>query len=96
MAPSRPSLVQKKGQVTIPVSLRRRLGLKTGDSVAFSETAQGVFITPPKVAAMAALDRIGHAALVMDWSTTLRRTLGPSAAARSGSPFDWLDTWPPA
>lgn len=31
--------ITSKGQITLPVALRRRLGLKTGDVIEFDETA---------------------------------------------------------
>ena len=34
--------VTSKGQVTLPVSLRRRLDIKAGDDLVFEETADGV------------------------------------------------------
>lgn len=55
------SAIQAKGQITIPASIRRRLGLKTGDFVTFIETEQGVLIRPQEVIAMGALDAIGKA-----------------------------------
>ena len=55
------SAMQAKGQVTIPASIRRRLGLKTGDFVTFVETEQGILIRPQEVVAMGALDAIGKA-----------------------------------
>jgi AbrB family looped-hinge helix DNA binding protein len=55
------SVVQAKGQVTIPVEIRKKLGLEKGDLVAFVETEQGLLITPQEVIAMDALDRIGEA-----------------------------------
>lgn len=55
------SAIQAKGQITIPASIRRRLGLKTGDFVTFVETDQGVLIRPQEVIAMGALDAIGKA-----------------------------------
>ena len=61
MAASKLSVVQEKGQVTIPVEIRRKLGLKKGDLVAFVETEQGVLISPQEIIAMDALDRIGEA-----------------------------------
>ena len=51
--------VQEKGQVTLPASVRKRLGLKKGDLVAFVETPQGVLITPQVVVATRALAEIG-------------------------------------
>lgn len=55
------SVVQAKGQVTIPAKIRKKLGLRKGDLVAFVETEQGALITPQEVIAMGALDRIGEA-----------------------------------
>ena len=55
------SIIQKKGQVTIPAEIRNRLGLKEGDVVAFTETDDGVLISPQAVIAAQALDRIGEA-----------------------------------
>ena len=57
---SKLSVVQEKGQVTIPVEIRRKLGLKKGDLVAFVETEQGVLISPQEVVAMEALDKLGE------------------------------------
>jgi len=54
------SKVQEKGQVTIPVEIRRKWGLEKGDLVAFVETEEGVLITPQEVIAMRALDRLGE------------------------------------
>src|SRR5215210_248934 len=55
------SVVQEKGQVTIPTEIRKKLGLKKGDYVAFVETEQGVMIAPREVVAMDALETIGAA-----------------------------------
>ena len=52
---------QEKGQVTIPAEIRRKLGVKKGDLVAFIETERGILISPREVVAMEALDRIGQA-----------------------------------
>lgn len=38
--------ISSKGQTTIPAEIRDRLGLQTGDRIAFVETAQGVLIIP--------------------------------------------------
>jgi AbrB family looped-hinge helix DNA binding protein len=40
------SRIQKRGQVTIPVSIRQKLHLEEGDLVAFIETKEGVVISP--------------------------------------------------
>lgn len=53
--------VQEKGQVTLPASLRRKLGIEKGSLVSITETDGGVLITPQEVIAMNALDKIGKA-----------------------------------
>ena len=53
--------VQEKGQVTIPLEIRRKLNLKKGDLVTFVETEDGVLIKPAEVIASEALDEIGRA-----------------------------------
>jgi len=53
--------VQKRGQVTIPIKLRRKFGIEEGGVVAFIETGEGILISPRDVLAMDALDRIGEA-----------------------------------
>ena len=60
MAGQRLVRVQEKGQVTIPTEIRRRLGLKKGDLVALSETAEGILITPQQVIAHKALEELGE------------------------------------
>jgi antitoxin PrlF len=52
--------VQKRGQVTIPIELRRKFGIEEGSIVAFTETEEGILISPREVLAMSALDRIGE------------------------------------
>jgi AbrB family looped-hinge helix DNA binding protein len=54
------SIVQEKGQVTIPAEIRKKLGLKKGDYVAFVETDQGVMISPQEIVAQEALGEIGQ------------------------------------
>jgi antitoxin PrlF len=53
--------VQEKGQVTIPLEIRRKLNLKKGDLVTFVETEDGVLIKPAEVVASEALNQIGKA-----------------------------------
>ena len=53
------SLVQEKGQITIPTELRRKYRLEKGTRVSFTETEQGILISPQEVVAMEALDQIG-------------------------------------
>ena len=59
MATSKLSVVQEKGQVTIPAEIRRRWGLQKGTLVAFEETEEGILLRPQKVVAMDALDQLG-------------------------------------
>ena len=53
------TLVQAKGQVTIPLEIRKKLNLKKGDRVVFVETEQGVVIQPAVLVVSAALEAIG-------------------------------------
>ncbi len=50
--------VQDKGRVTLPVAVRRNLGIKKGDLVAVVEIKDGVLILPQEALAAKALDRI--------------------------------------
>jgi AbrB family looped-hinge helix DNA binding protein len=38
--------ITSKGQTTIPAEIRERLGLRTGDRIAFVETEEGFLIVP--------------------------------------------------
>jgi AbrB family looped-hinge helix DNA binding protein len=60
-APLKLSRVQRKGQVTIPLELRQRLGIEEGDFVAFVETETGILITPQKVVAAEQLEKLAAA-----------------------------------
>jgi len=51
--------IQGNGQVTIPMALRMRYGLKKGDVVAFEETEDGLLISLKESMAMKLLDNIG-------------------------------------
>jgi len=53
--------IQEKGQVTLPAAVRKRLGLKKGDLVAVTPTADGILLTPQEVVANTLLDEIGQA-----------------------------------
>jgi len=50
--------VTSKGQVTIPISIRKRLGIKDGDKLLFIEKPDGVVMVNPT---MMALEKIGKA-----------------------------------
>jgi len=41
--------VQEKGQITIPLKIRKKLNLKRGDLVVFVETDEGVLVKPASV-----------------------------------------------
>jgi len=56
---SQTTLVQAKGQVTIPREIRKKLNLKQGDRVVFIETKSGVVIQPAEVVVSNALNQIG-------------------------------------
>ena len=53
--------VQEKGQVTIPLEIRQKLGLRKGDLVTFVETTEGFVIKPATVVVNETLDEIGEA-----------------------------------
>ena len=50
--------VTTKGQVTIPIAIRKRLGVKNGDKLLFVDRPEGVFMVNPT---MMALEKIGNA-----------------------------------
>ena len=44
------AVLSSKGQITIPLAVRRKLGVTTGDRVEFVELAEGQFALVPAVA----------------------------------------------
>ncbi|MCL1844992.1 MAG: AbrB/MazE/SpoVT family DNA-binding domain-containing protein [Defluviitaleaceae bacterium] len=50
--------VTTKGQVTIPIAIRRKLGVKTGDKLMFVDRPDGVALLNPT---MMTLEKIGRA-----------------------------------
>jgi AbrB family looped-hinge helix DNA binding protein len=44
-----------KGQITIPIEVRRKLGLKAGDRIGFIENENGEFVLKPKTGSIMAL-----------------------------------------
>ncbi len=44
-----------KGQVTVPREIRDRLGLKSGDKMAFTMLSDGTVVMPPKIRRLADL-----------------------------------------
>jgi len=54
------SLVQERGQVTIPAQFRKKYGIEKGDVVAFVDTDDGLMIKRREVVATEALQEIGR------------------------------------
>jgi AbrB family looped-hinge helix DNA binding protein len=50
--------VTSKGQVTIPIAIRKLLGIKDGDKLLFVEKPEGIVIMNPT---MMALEKVGQA-----------------------------------
>ncbi len=82
MATAKLSIMQDKGQVTIPAAIRRRLGLKKGALIAFVETEQGVLIAPREVIAAEALDHLG--AILRERGLTLDEWVASGRELRGG------------
>jgi AbrB family looped-hinge helix DNA binding protein len=40
--------VTSKGQITIPIEVRKKLGIRVGDQIAFVERENGEFVLKPK------------------------------------------------
>ena len=60
--------ITSKGQITIPLAIRERLGLKTGDQLEFDETA-------PILVARRAVNREQWRASLKSWRKTTAKTL---------------------
>ena len=50
--------VTTKGQITIPIAIRKKLGVKNGDKLLFIDHPDGVFMINPT---MTAFEKIGRA-----------------------------------
>ena len=59
MEMKRTYIIQENGQVTLPLEWRQKYGLKKGDVVIFTETDDGLLISPRVALAMKLLDEIG-------------------------------------
>lgn len=68
------STVTQKGQVTIPAGIRRTLGLRTGDRVAFVQEADGVFVKAVEqdIAAAFGLMKARRSASLADMEQAIR------------------------
>ncbi len=77
--------ITSKGQITIPLGIRRRLGLKTGDQLEFDEGA-------PILVARRAVDRQQWRATMGAWQKASAKALKghPWAAASSAAIIDDL------
>ena len=53
--------VQDRGQITLPIELRKKYGIKEGDLVGFRETKEGLLLDLRAVQIAKALDQIGAA-----------------------------------
>jgi AbrB family looped-hinge helix DNA binding protein len=52
---SEPTTLTSKGQVTVPREIRERLGLKSGDKMAFTMLSDGTVVMRPKTRRLADL-----------------------------------------
>ncbi len=75
-----------KGQVTVPREIRDRLGLKSGDKMAFTMLSDGTVVMRPKTRRLAdlagSLTRPGQPKLTIDHMNPFKAT--PAATKRSG------------
>lgn len=80
MTIERVSRMQKKGQVTVPLEYRNRLGLKEGDLVVFTETDEGIILQSRRARATELMDRIGQ--ILAEDGVTLEELLEAAQATR--------------
>ena len=81
MAPTRLSTIQEKGQVTIPADLRKKLDLRKGDQVVFTETEEGILISSREAAAIKALEKLSL--MLREKGLTLEELTESSEAVRT-------------
>ena len=70
-----PTTLTSKGQVTVPREIRERLGLKSGDKMAFTMLSDGTVVMRPKTRRLA------------DLAGSLTRTGQPKVAIEAMDPF---------
>jgi AbrB family looped-hinge helix DNA binding protein len=67
---SDPTTLTSKGQVTVPKEIRERLGLKSGDKMAFTMLSDGTVVMRPKTRRLAdlagSLTRPGQARVAIE------------------------------
>jgi antitoxin PrlF len=71
-----PTTMTTKGQVTVPREIRDRLGLKSGDKMAFTMLSDGTVVMRPKTRRLA------------DLAGSLSRPGQPKVATKDMSPFE--------
>lgn len=66
--------VQERGQITLPVEIRRKWGLKPGDLVAVEETSTGAAVVPQRTIPAAELEEVfRNSGITMeDWVESAR------------------------
>ncbi|MBE0547917.1 MAG: AbrB/MazE/SpoVT family DNA-binding domain-containing protein [Rubrivivax sp.] len=70
-----PTTMTSKGQVTVPREIRDRLGLKSGDKMAFTMLSDGTVVMRPKTRRLA------------DLAGSLTRAGQPKVAVEAMDPF---------
>jgi antitoxin PrlF len=75
-----------KGQVTVPREIRDRLGLKSGDKMAFTMLSDGTVVMRPKTRRLAdlagSLTRPGQPKIAVEDMSPFKATVGTRAAKR--------------
>jgi antitoxin PrlF len=78
--------ITSKGQVTVPREIRDRLGLKSGDKVAFAMLSDGTVVMRPKTRRLAALagslTRPGQPKVAVEDMNPFKATAEPRTAKR--------------
>jgi antitoxin PrlF len=84
----RSSTISSKGQITVPLEIRKRLGLKTGDRVEFVEEERRTTLRPvrapknPFVKYVGALPVFSSIRKINEWLDELRDDTGKSKRKR--------------
>lgn len=80
MTIERVSRMQNKGQVSVLIEFRNRLGLKEGDWVVFAETDEGLVLQSRRARATELMDKIGQ--ILQEDGVTLKELLEAAHEAR--------------
>ena len=69
--------LSSKGQITIPIEVRKKLGLKTGDRIGFIENENGEFVLKPKTGSIMNLKgiikRTGKPVTIQEMNETIAK-----------------------